>query len=46
MYPAIFLFCEMVIGCFQTDDRYLYVRDRQDIYWVRKFGKMIGRTRY
>jgi hypothetical protein len=33
--------CEMAVGCFQTEDRSLYVRDRQDIYWVRRFGKMI-----
>jgi hypothetical protein len=43
MYPAIVLFCEMVVWCSQTDDRLLYVRARQDIYWVRRFGK-IGRT--
>ncbi len=41
MYSAIFLFCEMVVECFQTDDRLLYVRDRQDIYRVRKFRKML-----
>jgi len=44
MYPAIVLFCEMVVGCFQIDDRLLDICDRQDIYWVRRFGKMIGRT--
>ena len=26
----------MAIGCFQTDERLLYVRGRQDIYWVRR----------
>jgi hypothetical protein len=41
MYPAIVLVCEMAVGCFQTDDRLLYVRARQDIYWVRRFGKML-----
>jgi hypothetical protein len=41
MYPAIVLVCEMAVGCFQTDDRLLYVRARQDIYWVRRFGKMV-----
>ena len=45
MYPDIVLFCEMAVGCFQTEDRSLYVRDRQDIYWVRRFGKMIKEGR-
>jgi hypothetical protein len=27
----------MAIGCFQTDERLLYVRDRRDVYWVRRF---------
>jgi hypothetical protein len=31
----------MAVGCFQTEDRLLYIRDRQDIYWVRRFGKML-----
>jgi hypothetical protein len=31
----------MAVGCFQTDDRLLDIRDRQDMYWVRRFGKMI-----
>jgi hypothetical protein len=44
MYPTIVIFCEMAVGCFQTDDRLLHVRARQDIYWVRKFGKMLGRA--
>lgn len=41
MYDAIVLFCDMVVGCFQTDDRLLYLRNRQDIYWVGRFRKTI-----
>jgi hypothetical protein len=40
MYPAIVLFCEMAVECFQIDDRLLDIRDRQDMYWVRRFGMM------
>jgi hypothetical protein len=40
-YPAIVLFCKMAVGCFQTEDRLLYICNRQDIYWIRRFGKVI-----
>jgi hypothetical protein len=35
MSPAIFLFCEIVVGCFQIDDGLLY---------IRRFRKMVKRT--